>query len=83
MKISIIIPCFNEESTIIQILEKINLQRKNFDLEIIISDDGSNDKTIKLLEENKKLFDKLILGEKNKGKGAALKMESNLQLVNC
>lgn len=73
MKISIIIPCFNEESTIIQILEKINLQRKNFDLEIIISDDGSNDKTIKLLEENKKLFDKLILGEKNKGKGAALK----------
>ena len=72
MKISVIIPCYNEENTIIQLLEKVNIQRKNFNLEIIISDDGSKDQTTKLLENNKKLFDKLILGEKNRGKGAAL-----------
>ena len=72
MKISVIIPCYNEENTIIQLLEKVNIQRQNFNLEIIISDDGSKDQTTKLLEKNKKLFDKLILGEKNRGKGAAL-----------
>ena len=72
MKLSVVIPCYNEENTIIQLLEKVNIQRKNFNLEIIISDDGSKDQTTKLLENNKKLFDKLILGEKNRGKGAAL-----------
>ena len=72
MKISVIIPCYNEENTIIQLLEKVNIQKQNFNLEIIISDDGSKDQTTKLLEKNKKLFDKLILGEKNRGKGAAL-----------
>ena len=72
MKISVIIPCYNEEYTIIQLLERVNIQKKNFNLEIIISDDGSKDQTTKLLEKNKKLFDKLILGEKNRGKGAAL-----------
>ena len=73
MKISVIIPCYNEENTIIQLLEKVNTQKKNFDLEIIISDDCSVDKTIELLENNKNLFDKLIIAKKNKGKGAALK----------
>ena len=72
MKISVIIPCYNEEHTIIQLLEKVKIQRENFNLEIIVSDDGSKDQTTKLLENNKNLFDKLILGEKNKGKGAAL-----------
>ena len=52
MKISVIIPCFNEENSIIEILNKVNLQKKKFDLEIIVSDDGSKDGTIKKLEEN-------------------------------
>ena len=73
MKISVIIPCYNEEKAIIHLLEKVNIQKKNFNLEIIISDDGSKDQTIELLEKNKNLFDKLIVGEKNKGKGAALR----------
>ena len=73
MKISVIIPCFNENNTIISILEKVNLERKNFDLEIIVSDDGSTDKTKVLLEENSNLYDKLILSEVNKGKGCAIR----------
>ena len=72
MKITVIIPCYNEEHTIIQLLERVNIQKKNFNLEIIISDDGSKDQTTKLLEKNKNLFDKLVLGEKNRGKGSAL-----------
>tara|TARA_B100001093_G_C26711104_1_gene963440 strand:+ start:210 stop:917 length:708 start_codon:yes stop_codon:yes gene_type:complete len=73
MKISVIIPCYNEENTIIQILRKVNNQKKKFDIEIIVSDDGSNDKTISLLEENIDLYDKIMKSEKNLGKGSAIK----------
>ena len=73
MKISVIVPCYNEQTTIIDILEKVNAQKKNFNLEIIVSDDGSTDNTLSLLQNNKNLFDKLIVSEKNFGKGYALK----------
>lgn len=73
MKVSVIIPSFNEEKTIIKLLNNVNQQKKKFDLEIIVSDDGSNDNTKKLLTENKSLFDNLVENSKNEGKGAALK----------
>ena len=72
MKISVIIPCFNEENSIIEILNKVNLQKKKFDLEIIVSDDGSKDGTIKKLEENSGLFDHLLQSKHNQGKGSAI-----------
>ena len=73
MKVSVIIPAFNEEKTIIKLLNNVNEQKKKFDLEIIVSDDGSNDNTKNLLKENKSLFDNLVENSKNEGKGAALK----------
>ncbi len=73
MKISVIIPCFNESNTIISILKKVNLEKEKFNLEIIISDDGSTDNTVKLLKENSTMFDKLIETKSNKGKGHALR----------
>ena len=73
MKVSVIIPTFNEERTIIKLLNNVNQQKKKFDLEIIVSDDGSNDNTKNLLKENKSLFDNLVENSKNEGKGAALK----------
>ena len=73
MKISVIIPCFNEENTIIEILKKVNNQKKNFDIEIIISDDGSTDSTINLLEKNAELYDELVKNKNNSGKGSAIK----------
>lgn len=72
MKISIIIPVYNEERTIIEILKKVNIQKKFFDLEIIISDDGSNDLTNYLLNNHKNLYDKVFFSKKNLGKGAAI-----------
>ena len=78
MKISIIIPCYNEENTIIKILEKVNSQRKKFNLEIIVSDDNSSDNTLNLLRDNKNLFDKLIENKTNEGKGAAIKKAVNV-----
>ena len=73
MFLSIIIPVYNEENTIIQILKKVNDQKKNLNIEIIISDDGSTDQTKNLIKENNYLYDKLIINEKNMGKGHAIK----------
>ena len=72
MKISIIIPVFNEERYIINILNRVNNQKKHHDLEIIISDDASTDNTLTLLKENKHLYDKLIENKVNGGKGSAI-----------
>tara|TARA_B100000787_G_scaffold169476_1_gene160779 strand:- start:1457 stop:2155 length:699 start_codon:yes stop_codon:yes gene_type:complete len=72
MNLSIIIPCYNEEKTIIQILKKIH-KNVNFDYEIIIIDDFSNDKTHEILLQNKDLYNTLIKNDKNYGKGFSLR----------
>ena len=69
MIVTVIIPVYNEEKTIIKILKKVNIQKKFFNLQIIVSNDGSNDKTINLLKKHKDLFDLLINSKKNYGKG--------------
>ena len=74
MILSIIVPVYNEEKTVIKILEKIKNSASNlFKYEIIVIDDGSTDQSRKLLENNKHLFDKLLLNETNKGKGFSVK----------
>tara|TARA_B100000575_G_C23099638_1_gene634402 strand:- start:294 stop:983 length:690 start_codon:yes stop_codon:yes gene_type:complete len=74
MKISILVPVFNEENTVIEILEKVNKQNNNpFPLEIIVIDDGSKDKSVELLSEKVELYSQFIKLEKNSGKGAAIK----------
>ena len=72
-KVSIIIPVFNEEVTIISLLEKVNQQIiETIEFEIIVIDDGSIDDTVGLLKEKSYLYTKLIVAEKNGGKGAAV-----------
>jgi|TARA_B110000503_G_scaffold143656_1_gene246692 glycosyltransferase involved in cell wall biosynthesis len=77
VKISILIPTYNEESYILQTLKRVNEQKSKLNLEIVISDDGSTDQTISILNNNKYLFDKLVSNKKNQGKGAALKIGLN------
>ena len=72
MKISVIIPVYNEERYILEVLNRINNQRKNLDLEIIIADDGSKDKTLEIIKQNKNLYEKLIENKINNGKGSAI-----------
>jgi len=76
-KLSIIIPVFNEINYIEVILKKVNLQKKKFDMQIIVSDDCSNDGTYEFLLNNKHLYNQLVKGESNKGKGAAIKRAMN------
>jgi glycosyltransferase involved in cell wall biosynthesis len=73
MKLSIIIPVFNEINTIERIVDKIN-ELQDLNKEIIIVDDFSNDGTTLLLNSNiyKKVY-KIIYHQKNLGKGAAIK----------
>ena len=79
-KISIIIPCFNEENTIEKIVNKVLEETLNFsylNFEIIVIDDASTDATQKILEkyENKKF--KFLINKKNFGKGYSLKRGIN------
>ena len=74
LKISIIIPAFNEQSTIIELLKKVReVETEGFEKEIIVVDDCSSDDTLLLLERNKNLYTKLIKSKVNSGKGAAVK----------
>jgi glycosyltransferase involved in cell wall biosynthesis len=73
MKISVIIPVYNEENFILKTLEKVNEQKKNFELEIIVVDDKSKDRTVEKIKNNYALYDLLIENDINQGKGAAIK----------
>lgn len=73
MKLSIIIPCYNEANTIEKILEKIYDSYKE-SKEIIVIDDFSTDGTREILIKNLGSFKyNLILNDKNYGKGYCIK----------
>jgi len=72
--ISILIPSFNEEKTILNVLNRISKTiDPSINYEVVIINDGSTDNTLKLLEQNKNLYNQLITYEKNYGKGNAVK----------
>ena len=74
IKLSIIVPAYNEENSIIKILEKVaKVEIEGVNKEVIVIDDCSTDKTLNLLEKNKNLYDALIKLPKNSGKGEAVK----------
>ena len=73
MKVSIIIPCYNENKTIDQIVNKI-LNQTKIKKEIIIIDDCSTDGTKEILQKNiNSKVDKIIYNEKNFGKGFCIR----------
>jgi len=72
ISISVIIPVFNEEETLWELLNKFTLLKNSADFELIIINDGSNDGTKTIIENNPKLYDKVIHFNNNKGKGKAV-----------
>ena len=71
--LSVVVPCFNEQATIGAILDAVRAAPVP-DKEIIVVDDGSTDGTRELLEgELRAKVDTLVVHDKNRGKGAALR----------
>ncbi len=76
MKLSIIIPVYNEKNTILKIIEKVN--NVPLEKEIIVVDDGSTDGTRNILKniQNTPTSSqnlKIIFKDKNEGKGSAIR----------
>src|SRR3989338_554395 len=84
MRISIIIPVFNEERTLEKILEKMSKLNLGMRKEILIINDGSTDNSRKIIEdfikENKK-EDIKVISKKNEGKGSAIRVGIKLARV--
>ncbi len=74
MKLSIVIPVYNEKSTIHALLEKVLAEDVGLEKEIILVDDYSTDGTRSEIEKLKEKHSdwKFVFHEKNQGKGAAL-----------
>ena len=74
MTLSIIIPVYNEEATIQAILNKVREVDVGMDKEIIVVDDGSQDRTREILRQEEAKGDiHVIYHPHNRGKGAAVR----------
>lgn len=76
-KISVVVPCYNEEDIIEEFYTELtnNLELiENYEYEIIFIDDGSTDKTIKIIKNMKQKYNniKLISFSRNFGKESAM-----------
>ncbi len=73
MKLSVVVPVYNEKDTVEQIIHDI-MESPVKELEIIVVDDYSTDGTRDILKEKiEPLVEKVLYHEKNMGKGAALR----------
>jgi len=74
-KISIIIPCYNEEKTIGLLIEKVLSVSISIDKELIVIDDSSCDNSTEIVEKYQSFYPniKLFINKKNKGKGYSIR----------
>lgn len=75
MKLSIIIPVFNEQKTVKELLQKVSNVKlpKDITKEIIVIDDCSTDETSQILTSLRRINFKYVRHNRNLGKGAAVR----------
>ena len=75
VKLSIIVPVFNEAATIGEIIERVRKAPVDGALELIVVDDGSTDGTRELLAQHGRTREdmRVVLQDHNRGKGAAIR----------
>lgn len=72
--LSVIVPVFNEQKTILEVLQRIrDCELDEVSIEVVIVDDGSTDSTWQILDDHPDLYAKRIRLPTNQGKGAAVK----------
>jgi glycosyltransferase involved in cell wall biosynthesis len=69
--LSVVMPCFNEEATVEAALDRV--LRSPFTKEVVVVDDGSTDSTLKKLTTVDDPRVRVLVQDKNQGKGAALR----------
>jgi len=69
--VSVVMPVYNEVATISDIIGRV--RGTGLQIELIVVDDGSSDGTRDVLERERGRIDHLLLQDRNRGKGAALK----------
>ena len=76
-RVSVLIPCFNEEDVIANTIQQVTDYLANLQgissWELILINDGSTDNTLKILEAFKSEFIRVLSFDRNKGRGAAIK----------
>jgi glycosyltransferase involved in cell wall biosynthesis len=80
MKLSVVVPCYNEEHSLEAIVERVlAADRSGLDLEIVIVDDGSKDRSVDVMYELAKRHPEIVTikHDVNRGKGAALRTGFN------
>jgi glycosyltransferase involved in cell wall biosynthesis len=74
VSVTVLVPAYNEEKTIIKLLERVRAQSvEGVQIEVVVIDDASKDSTVSLLESRPDLYDHLIKRPQNGGKGAAVR----------
>ena len=71
--LSVIVPVFNERTTVAEVIRRIRAVKLPLDLEVIVVDDGSSDGTDKVLAAVGDSTVRVINHPQNRGKGAAIR----------
>ncbi len=72
-KLSVIVPIFNERSTVVEILRRMRAVELPIECEIVLVDDGSSDGTAQVLAQLRDSTVRVITHDRNQGKGAAVR----------
>lgn len=71
-RLSIVVPVYNEERTLVEIIDRIHAACGSF-AEVIFVNDGSKDRSLEILREKARSSD-MVLTKENGGKGSAVRM---------
>jgi glycosyltransferase involved in cell wall biosynthesis len=71
--LSVIIPVYDERTTVAEIIRRVRAVDVPLDVEVIVVDDGSTDGTDKVLDAVSDSTVQVITHERNQGKGAAIR----------